>query len=221
MATVAEFTSRPSQFPIVKVFAEYPLVDVEIEQLKQTDTSVALYFSLNTQSTPPAASDFLNYDIFNSVERLDALSNEHLYSERLNNDHESIWAGITKSDVELESAKSNESEWVFRLRAESAEQLSTFQACCQEHDFGVRLSRFPTEIQIFNSQEYNLTDKQHEALALAYTEGYFEAPRRTTLEELGETLDITQQAVIARLRNGEKNLLENTIVHSVNSESNS
>ena len=36
MATVAEFTNRPSQFPIVKVFTEYLLVNVEIEQLKQT-----------------------------------------------------------------------------------------------------------------------------------------------------------------------------------------
>ena len=90
MATVAEFTNRPSQFPTVKLFAEYPLVDVEIEQLKQTNTSIALYFWLNTQPTPPAASGLLNYDIFNSVERLDALSNEHLYSARLNNDHGSV-----------------------------------------------------------------------------------------------------------------------------------
>ncbi|MFC4826953.1 helix-turn-helix domain-containing protein [Halorussus aquaticus] len=73
---------------------------------------------------------------------------------------------------------------------------------------------------MFNSREYNLTDKQHEALALAYTEGYFDKPRNTTLEALGESLGITQEAVIARLRNGEKNILENTIVHSANSESN-
>lgn len=68
--------------------------------------------------------------------------------------------------------------------------------------------------------EYNLTYKQHEALSLAYTEGYFDKPRRTTLEALGESLGITQEAVLARLQNGEKNILENTIVHSINSEFN-
>lgn len=220
MATVADFTSRSSQFLIGKVFAEYPKIDVEIERLKQIDTTIVVYFWLNTQSTPPSTSELSNYDIFTSVELLDSLSDEYFYSARLSSDHESICVGITNAGIELESAKSMADEWVFRLRADSAEQLSTFQAYCQENDFDVRLTRFPTQIQIFNSQEYNLTDKQHEALALAYTEGYFEAPRKTTLEELGELLDITQQAVMTRLRNGEKNILENTIVYSVNSESN-
>lgn len=219
MATVAEFTSRPSQFPIGKVFAEYPMVDVEIEQLKQTDTSIIIYFWLSTQSSPPAASELSKYDIFNTVELLDTLPDEYLYAARLHTDRESICVGITHAAVELESATSTPNEWTFRLRAESAEQLSTFQSYCQENDLGVRLTRFPTQIQIFNSQEYNLTEKQHEALALAYTEGYFEAPRKVTLEELGEVLGITQQAVLARLRNGEKNILESTIVLSVNSES--
>jgi predicted DNA binding protein len=37
---------------------------------------------------------------------------------------------------------------------------------------------------------------------------HFEALRKITLEELGGLLGITHQAVIARLRNGEKNILE-------------
>ena len=201
------------------MFAEYPTVDVEIEQLKQSDTSTSIYFWLSTQSTLPAVSDLSEYDIFNCIKLLDTLADKSLYSARLNNDHESICVGITKAAVEFESAKSIANEWTIRLQAESAEQLSKFQAYCQENDFGVRLTRFPTQIQIFNSQEYNLTEKQHEALALAYTEGYFETPRKITLEELGDILGITQQAVLARLRNGEKNILENTIVFSVNSES--
>ncbi|MFC7164736.1 helix-turn-helix domain-containing protein (plasmid) [Halorussus limi] len=217
---MAEFTSQSAQFPIGNVFAEYPMVDVEIEQLKQSDTSISIYFWLSTRSNSPAASELSDHDVFHSVELLDSLDEESLYTARLHNDHESICVGITKAAVELESAQSTPNKWTFRLRAESAEQLSTFQAYCQENDFGVRLTRFPTQLQIFNSQEYNLTDKQHEALALAYTEGYFETPRKITLEELGELLGITQQAVIARLRYGEKNILENTIVHSVNSESN-
>lgn len=217
MATVAEFTVRSARFPVGRVFDEYPMADVEIKRLKWTDTSAILYFWLNTQSTSPTDSELSNADIFESVELLDTLVDEYLYAARLNGDHESICVGITDADVELESAKSKGSEWIFRLRAESAEQLSTFQAYCRENDIGVRLTRFPTRIQIFNSQEYNLTDKQHEALALAYTEGYFDKPRNTTLEELGETLGITQQAALERLRKGEQNILENTIVHSVNS----
>ncbi|MDB9281432.1 helix-turn-helix domain-containing protein [Halorubrum ezzemoulense] len=221
MATVAEFTTRSSQFPIGKVFAEYPMVNVEVERIKQTETSIVLYFWLITESTPPSDSELTDNDIFSSVELLDTLPDESLYSARLKSDRESIFVGITNATVNLEEAKLTGTEWMFRLRVESAEQLSTFQSYCQENDFSVRLTRFPTQIQIFNGREYNLTEKQYEALTLAYSEGYFDKPRKTTLEELGETLGVTRQAVLARLQNGEKNILENTIVRSVNSEARS
>jgi predicted DNA binding protein len=51
-----------------------------------------------------------------------------------------------------------------------------------------------------------LTEKQREALDLAYTEGYFERPRRTTQAELADELGISKQAVSRRLTRVEENL---------------
>jgi predicted DNA binding protein len=56
-----------------------------------------------------------------------------------------------------------------------------------------------------------LTDTQQEALVLAYERGYFESPRQVTLEELGEELGISQQAVGSRLRGGIKHILGSTL----------
>lgn len=47
---------------------------------------------------------------------------------------------------------------------------------------------------------------------LAYREGYYEDPRGTDLEALAARLDITRQALSARLRRGYRNLLERTVV---------
>jgi len=43
--------------------------------------------------------------------------------------------------------------------------------------------------------EAALTDTQQEALVLAYERGYFESPHEVTMEELGDELGISQQAI--------------------------
>jgi len=46
---------------------------------------------------------------------------------------------------------------------------------------------------------------------LAYERGYFNLPRDVTMEELGEELGISQQAVASRLRRGIRNILAGTL----------
>ncbi|MFQ3293780.1 MAG: hypothetical protein ACI9PP_000658 [Halobacteriales archaeon] len=51
-----------------------------------------------------------------------------------------------------------------------------------------------------------LTEKQHEALELAYDEGYFERPRRTNQAQLADELGISKQAFSRRLARVEEKL---------------
>lgn len=53
-----------------------------------------------------------------------------------------------------------------------------------------------------------LTDRQREALEIAYEAGFFDVPRRATLSELAAELEISDQAVSERLRRGQTRLLE-------------
>ncbi|AEH36174.1 helix-turn-helix domain-containing protein [Halopiger xanaduensis] len=48
---------------------------------------------------------------------------------------------------------------------------------------------------------------QLEALELAYERGYFDEPRRATLEDLAAGVGITRQSLAGRLRRGHRNLL--------------
>lgn len=48
----------------------------------------------------------------------------------------------------------------------------------------------------------SLTQKQREALALAYEAGYFEIPSEASLEDVAEELDITPQALSRHIRAG-------------------
>ncbi|MFB6194224.1 MAG: bacterio-opsin activator domain-containing protein [Halobaculum sp.] len=53
-----------------------------------------------------------------------------------------------------------------------------------------------------------LTDRQETALRTAYLAGYFESPRDSTAEEVGEALGITGSTLLHHLRTGQRKLLD-------------
>ena len=56
-----------------------------------------------------------------------------------------------------------------------------------------------------------LSDRQHEALRIAYEKGYFEIPRKTSLEAVGNELGISASSVSERLRRAQTQLIEETM----------
>jgi len=56
-----------------------------------------------------------------------------------------------------------------------------------------------------------LTDRQHEALRIAYELGYFDIPRQASLEDVAAELDIAPSSVSERLRRAQTQLIEETV----------
>jgi CRP-like cAMP-binding protein len=213
MTTIAEFSITADGFPFGNVFIDSPGTSVEIERLKNDSSSLAVYFWLSGDLV--SLSSLESHEVFESVQLLDSVGDEQLFVARWASCAESVLKIVCETGLTLDSAELPEfGEWTFKVRAESAELLSRFQQRSLESGFRVRFTRFPTLTQVFDGREYNLTEKQHSTLVLAYTMGYFEEPRQATHSDIADQLGITAEAVLARLRKGERNLLENTIVRS-------
>jgi len=56
-----------------------------------------------------------------------------------------------------------------------------------------------------------LTDRQREAMRIAYEIGYFDIPRRASLEDVAAELDISPSSVSERLRRAQTQLIEETV----------
>jgi len=56
-----------------------------------------------------------------------------------------------------------------------------------------------------------LTDRQQEALRIAYERGYFDIPRKASLEDVAEELDVAPSSVSERLRRAQTQLIEETM----------
>jgi predicted DNA binding protein len=90
--------------------------------------------------------------------------------------------------------------------------LREFQTNCQDN--GISLEILTLTYGSSSSDDdspYGLTERQHEALTLALSHGYYERPRRITAEELAEELGISQPSMSDLLRRGERQLLSATL----------
>lgn len=213
MDSIAEYTIPFQDFPFGQACAEFLGQELEIECLKTTRDSTRVYFWVRNEQSEPL--EDVDQSPFQTLIHLDTVADDSLFRTDWPDSQESVLKGICRGDATIESVTRNSQEWTIRLQTESPTQLSTFQRYCREHDFDVRLTRFPDLVHLYNSTEFKLTEKQHETLTLAYAEGYFNHPHDVTLDELGEKLNVTRPAVLSRLQNGHRNLLENTILRPV------
>lgn len=112
----------------------------------------------------------------------------------------------------IREATSDNTGWKLRIQFSDREELSHLWQHCEKEGLSFDLQR------IFHHQPWEmsnpaaLTDPQLDALATAHEEGYFEIPRRTSLEELAEKLGISSTAVGGRIRRGTATLVETMVV---------
>ncbi|MFH5802031.1 helix-turn-helix domain-containing protein [Haladaptatus sp. CMAA 1911] len=90
--------------------------------------------------------------------------------------------------------------------------FNDFRTRCVQRDISVELISITQTGTIFtDDSQYGLTDRQHEALTLALSRGYYKSPRQISTAELAKELEISSTSVSELLRRGESQLLTNTL----------
>ena len=118
---------------------------------------------------------------------------------------------MTETEVPLIDAVGTDDQWTFEVRADDHEDLTAFQQRYRELDIPITLTSLHALTPIVSESGPSLTDSQQEVLSLAYRQGYYDTPRKVTMADLGDELDITPQAVASRLRRGVKTIVGTTL----------
>ncbi|WP_410765403.1 helix-turn-helix domain-containing protein [Haloferax sp. DFSO60] len=118
----------------------------------------------------------------------------------------SLLAALSEFDVTLLACTSNSDTWKLRLRFRSHTALRNFRAYCVTEQIDLETTHLVSLEEHEEPLDNQLTPSQREALLLALERGYFDDHRRTSLAELGTELDISRQAVAARLRRAFRSL---------------
>ncbi|AXR79087.1 helix-turn-helix domain-containing protein [Natrarchaeobaculum sulfurireducens] len=87
------------------------------------------------------------------------------------------------------------------------EELLAYRDSCRKLGIDFQLRRLYES----NGDDYRIpgvSEKQHEALRVAYEEGYFDVPRRASLREVADVLEISRSALAERLHRGQSHVFE-------------
>ncbi|MDX1744949.1 MAG: helix-turn-helix domain-containing protein [Halobacteriales archaeon] len=207
MTTVAEFSTGPDEFPLGRLFEEFPDARIELERIVPTNDQIVPYFWLI---------DGLGAGLQRGIERISGLGVELIesvdgevlmHAEWDPASREGILNGLIESNVDLIAATGSASGWEFEVRAKDRESIAGFVDYLADEGIPLQLRSFR---QLANRKDRSdgLTQPQREGLALAYRRGYFDTPREVGLRDIADELDITPQALSSRLRRGTRHLVE-------------
>lgn len=213
MTSIAEFSLQPADFPLGAVFEDRPATRLDLDRVVPSGDTVMPYFWVYDPDRDLAGVQrvFAGLPELRSAVLMDDLGERGLFRAEWHPDHLGIMSAIAETGVTVVSATGDSGGWTFELRAETTEQFSAFQRYCSDHDVDVALRRL-RQLSETTAEEYGLTPEQRTALVLAYTEGYYRTPAATDQASLAARLDISRQALSARLRRGYHNLIGNTLV---------
>jgi len=211
MATEAIFTVPSDQFPLGTVFAQLPDVTVELERLIPAQDMVIPYFWVRGTAAEDVESAFTEHPGILDIRLVDSVEDEYLLRVEWSMEYKDVLTVLAETGVPLIEATGTIQQWTFEIRGDNRSDLADFQRRCVELDIPITLTKVNALTTVETATEAILTDTQQETLVLAYERGYFESPREVTLEDLGEELGISQQAVGSRLRGGIKHILGGTL----------
>lgn len=211
MSTVANVEFGPEVVLLGEIFERFPGATVELERVVPTRETVMPYFWVRGISRDDAESLDGDSSEGTAIERIDSLDHEHLMRKRWEpGPGRGVLKGLVESNLTLVSARGTNDGWQFELRSDDHGSITRFQSYCREEEIPLQLIDLHSLTSVSDS-DYGLTDKQREALILAYERGYYSPPSGVTLEEVADQLGISRQAVASRLKRGTHRLLEATI----------
>ena len=125
-----------------------------------------------------------------------------------------LLACIRETDGTVRSATATTDTWTFEVRFPSTDASSRFYTRYDDETHPITIRRLNHQGTTDRRSNGQLTADQRDALARAVATGYFEVPRRTTLVELADELDISDTAVSQRIRRGMANVLQDSALAS-------
>ncbi|WP_435359846.1 helix-turn-helix domain-containing protein [Haloarchaeobius sp. DFWS5] len=149
-----------------------------------------------------------------SIEYIDCIDRHEdtsLYELSLVDDLGPVVTAIEGAEAMVPRAETVDESMLLTLRFRSHEELQSFVDELRTADVSYEIAWKGNADVSHDGGVEQLTHRQRQTLWLAYERGYFDIPRRTTMTELAEELDVSSQAVSERLRRALKSYLATSL----------
>ncbi|RKD94780.1 helix-turn-helix domain-containing protein [Halopiger aswanensis] len=210
MTVIADISVPADAFPLGRVLEDIPGVEIELERIVPLQEAIIPLFWISGGEASTIDTTLRDHPETKAVDQLTSAEDATLFEVRWSPDINGLIGALVDTRAKILEATGTADEWEFRLRFSSHEELSTFNVALTENDIPVTLRHIynPT----LPEDEAALSAEQRDALLTAYRQGYFEVPRRTTLTELADTVEISDSALSQRLRRATNAVVEDALL---------
>lgn len=212
MSIFVEFDLNAGAFALEATLDTLPEVVIEIERVVASEELLNPYFWVANVSAEAFEAATEADPSVRDLQRLDSFEEAILYRAEWTENIDSVVYAYTQVGAVILDATGHQDTWEMQMRFDNHDQLSTFQTYCVDNEITFEINRLYEVSHSHTGRQYGLTEKQHEALVLAQQAGFFKSPAETTLAEIANDLDISQQALSQRIRKGHDALIANTLI---------
>lgn len=212
MSVVGDFRIHAESFALEHALATDTGVTMEADRMASHSPQEVFPFFWATGGDLNAFRDALADDpSIEAVSVADELGDEVLYRLDWAEPLQDLVHDMIDHYATILEATAQGDEWALRLRFAEEAHVSSFQDHFRDigHEFEVVSLTSPTESR---QREFGLTAEQYQALVAASKRGYFSVPRTTSLEQIGDELDISTTAASERIRRGAETLIQSTLL---------
>ncbi|MFW6018008.1 MAG: helix-turn-helix domain-containing protein [Halapricum sp.] len=211
MGIVTEITVPGDAFELGTSLAPIEDVHVTFERVIPTGDRLFPYMWVSTDDHRLFSQLLQRNPAVEGLERVHREDERALYEISWCEDTDGLASCLRSTDLIVLRAGGTASSWEFELRFADQETISAFQERCADHDVSITIDRVITK-SVSDPLEEKLTTAQRRTVQLALEKGYFDVPRKTTLVELAAELDVSDQAVSARIRRATKKLSQQLLL---------
>lgn len=202
MSIVGDFIIPADAFALEEALSAAPEMTVEADRLATHSPKEVFPFLWATGGDFDRFARGLDDDpTVDTGSVVEETENEVLYRLEWNDEFKQLVHEMIDHHAAILEATARDDQWNLRLRFAEEGMVSAFQTHFREtgHRFEVNHLAHPSEPR---QREFGLTAEQYEALVTAVRNGYFTIPRTTSVEEVGEELNISANAASQRIRRG-------------------
>ena len=215
MSVIVEFSIPAEEFILGKALQQTSGLSVELEKMIPTSGASIPYFWVIGEERDEFDAILEQEPELKNFETIDEIDGRRLYRTEWDSAVDTFVQAIVEYDIVLLEAGGDVDVWEFQLRFPDSQELSAFHTHCDEHGIALTINSVYNPVEPAAVNTRGLTESQLELVERLYDAGYFDVPRKVTLAEVADELDISDQAVNERLRRGLQNLIEATVKSEV------
>jgi len=211
MAVLVDLEIAAEAFDLGRITAGDDGMHISLDRIVPLTSDVMPFFWAEGADFEAFEQRVREAQIVESLEAIGRFDGQVLYKVQWSEDAHDFTSILVESGATVLEASGNP-QWQFCLRFDTHAGLRALRDRCREAGIDYRIRNISAQTGSTETNvQVRLTPGQHEAIVAAVEAGYFDVPRKTTLDELATGFDVSPQALSQRIRRATNEILRDVL----------